>query len=282
MRPHISTSTLSLSADQPIPFIEMMLKGSIRRFRLADILQFLAQEEATGVLEVRDFEEYGFIYLVSGRVEGISLPITDEKLGSRLVRAGCLSEQQLAEVLLEHGSLSREQKKRKPLGQLLVERGLLAEKTVHDIMAKQTLDQVFELAHWQNGQFIYDEPDEMPTFTVKLQGDVQELLLDAYRRIDEGERARKAELGVECEICFACPAMDTCTDEIRAKYLKADHCLWRDLAALLDEQQDLLRDARNLYRSRAGDAGPELRALADGGVLSGDPARDKSGRPELE
>lgn len=36
----------------------MLLEGSIRRFNLAGVLQFLAQCAATGVLEVRDFEEY--------------------------------------------------------------------------------------------------------------------------------------------------------------------------------------------------------------------------------
>jgi len=243
----------------------MMLQGSIRRFRLADVLQFLASEGATGVLEVRDFEEYGYIYLVDGQVEGISLPITDEKLGSRLVRAGLITEEMLGSVLLEHGSLSREDKKKTPLGQMLVERGYLTPQAVHDIMARQTLDQVFELAHWQNGVFIYDEPEEMPTFTVKLQGNIQELLLDAYRRIDEGQLARKARTKVDSEVCYACPSANECSDEVRAKYLKADHCLWRALAALLDEQQDLLRDARNLYRSREGDSRPELQALDESG-----------------
>jgi len=79
----------------------MLLQGSISRFDLASVLQFLAQGTSTGVLEVRDFEEFGFIYLVEGRVEGISLPITDEKLGARLVKAGCLTEQQLAQALIE-------------------------------------------------------------------------------------------------------------------------------------------------------------------------------------
>ena len=51
----------------------MKLEGSITRFSLASVLQFLAQNAATGVLEVRDFQEYGFVYLVNGRVEGISL-----------------------------------------------------------------------------------------------------------------------------------------------------------------------------------------------------------------
>ena len=79
----------------------MLLEGSIQRFGLTSVLQFLAEHNATGVLEVHDFEEYGFIYLVEGRVEGISLPITDEKLGRRLVEVGCLNQQQLGEILME-------------------------------------------------------------------------------------------------------------------------------------------------------------------------------------
>src|SRR5665648_683691 len=86
----------------------MLLQGSIHRFSLAGVLQFLAQNAATGVLEIRDFEEYGFIYLVDGSVEGISLPITDDKLGTRLLKAGCLSAQHLAEALIEDSALTHD------------------------------------------------------------------------------------------------------------------------------------------------------------------------------
>jgi hypothetical protein len=247
----------------------MLMEGSIRRFQLAAVLQFLAQNNATGILEVRDFEEYGFIYLVRGRVEAISLPITDEKLGSRLVRAGLLTEEQLGNILLEDANMSKEQRKRKPLGQRLVERGYTDERAVHDIMVRQTRDQAFELAHWENGVFIYDEPEEMPVFTVTLQGDVQELLLDAYRRIDEGEQARKAYTIVEDEVCFGCPAVRTCTPEVRESYHKADICLWRELAAVQDESYAAVSDARKLYRSKDGDQRPPLEALSDRAYLDG-------------
>ena len=170
----------------------MLLEGSIHRFSLAGVLQFLAQGASTGVLEVRDFEEYGFIYLIDGRVEAISLPITDEKLGTRLVKAGCLSEQRLAEALMEDSGLSHDEKKLKPLGQRLIEKGYTTREEIRHIMERQTLDQVFELAHWTNGVFLYEEPEQMPRFQVAIEGDVQGLLLDAYRRIDEGEQARKS------------------------------------------------------------------------------------------
>jgi len=247
----------------------MMLTGSIQRFRLADVLQFLATQESTGILEIRDFEEYGYIYLVEGGVEAISLPITDEKLGSRLVHEGLLTDMQLAQVLLEHSQLSREQKRRLPLGQMLIDRGYTNEEAIRRIMKRQTYDQVFELAHWRQGMFIYDEvADEMPTFSVKVHGNVTALLLDAYRRIDQGERARKdQEEHSECEVCYRCPTQQECSDLIRVRFLRPDHCLWRELAAVLDEDHDQLRNARNLYRSRSGDAGPRLDAVSEEAIV---------------
>lgn len=242
----------------------MLLEGSIHRFDLASVLQFLAQSGATGVLEVRDFEEYGFIYLVGGRVEAISLPVTDEKLGTRLVKAGCLSAQQLAEALMEDAGLSHDQKKLKPLGQRLIEKGFTSEVKIREVMARQTHDQVFELAHWMNGLFLYDEPEQMPHFQVTIQGDVQTLLLDAYRRIDEGEHARKAETAVNNEVCYACPLDAECTEAIRERHLKKDVCLWREMGAVLDEGYEKLRDARLLYRSREEDARTVLDASLDG------------------
>jgi hypothetical protein len=242
----------------------MLLQGSIHRFDLASVLQFLAQDAATGVLEVRDFEEYGFIYLVDGGVEGISLPVTDEKLGTRLLKAGCLSELQLADALIEDSALTHDEKKVKPLGQRLIEKGFTSEARIREVMGRQTLDQVFELAHWQNGIFIYDEPEQMPRFQITIQGNVQQLLLDAYRRIDEGEHSRKSVNLVENEVCYACPLDGECTPAIRAKHLKSDVCLWREMGAVLDDEYEKLRDARQLYRSREDDEGAVLDASLDG------------------
>jgi len=241
----------------------MLLEGSIQRFKLTSVLEFLAQNEATGVLEVHDFEEYGFIYLVDGRVEGISLPISDEKLGRRLVEVGCLSLQQLAEVLMEDAALTHEEKRGKPLGQRLVEKGLASEMEICEVMRWQTHDLVFELAHWQNGVFIYDEPEQMPHFEVAIQGDVHELLAQAQRRIDEGECARKRAIVVGEEICYACPLSEECSPEIKAKHLKNDVCLWRAMSAEVDDHRGRQPDSKQLYRSEENDAKALLDASID-------------------
>jgi hypothetical protein len=236
----------------------MKLEGSIRRFSLASVLQFLAQNGATGVLEVRDSEEHGFIYLVDGRVEGISLPITDELLGTRLVKAGCLSEQQLTEVLMDDAALTPGEKRLKPLGQRLVEKGFTSEASVREVMRRQVLDEVFELAHWRNGVFTYDEPDEMPVFQLAIQGNVQGLLSATQRRIDQGERPCKTGDGGDNEVCFACPLENDCTAAIRAKYLKHDLCLWRKMTAVADDCPASHLDAGPLHRSVAENHKPVL------------------------
>ena len=238
----------------------MKLEGSIHRFKLASILQFLAQNAATGVLEVRDHEEYGFVYLVDGQVEGISLPITDELLGTRLLKAGCLSDGQLREALMEDAALTSREKRLKPLGQRLVEKGFTSETSVREVMRRQVLDEVFELAHWRSGVFKYDEPDEMPIFQLAIQGNVQALLIAAQRRIDQGERACKTVDAVENEACLACPLENDCSAAIRAKYLKRDVCLWRKMTAVMDEGSSRPRDAGQLHHPKAERPKPILDA----------------------
>jgi len=215
----------------------MILEGSIHRFGLASVLQFLAQNAATGVLEVRDSEENGFVYLVDGNVEGISLPVTDDLLGARLVKTGCLTQAQLREALIEDAALTPGERRLKPLGQRLVEKGLISETNVRKVMQRQVLDQVFELAQWRTGTFIYDEPRAMPAFQVKIQGNVQGLLTYVQRRLDQAERPFQTSADAAGnEVCRACPLENDCSDAIKAKYLKADVCLWRNMTAVLDDR----------------------------------------------
>jgi len=241
----------------------MLLSGSIRRFDLASVLQFLAQAQATGIVEVRDFDEFGFIYLIDGRVQAISLPMTDEKLGTRLLRAGLLTDQQLSEVLMADTLLSKEEKKAKPLGQRLLDKGYITADQVRDIMAKQTLDQVFALAHWQNGMFEFDESETMPQFTIRIIGSVQELLLDAYRRIDEGEVMKTSKTVVDNEVCYGCPVESECSVEIKRKYLKLDVCLWRRMGAIIDDDYERVQDAQKLYKSSEANEKPTLETALD-------------------
>jgi len=67
----------------------------------------------------------------------------------------------------------------------------------------------------------------VPTITV------ENLLLDAYRRVDEGERPRHEKVFMEEDLCTSCTL--ECSPKIKARYLKQDVCLWRNLPSVLKD-----------------------------------------------
>ena len=135
-------------------------------------------------------------------------------------------------------------------------------------MAKQTLDQVFALAHWQNGMFEFDESETMPQFTIRIVGSVQELLLDAYRRIDEGEVMKTSKTVIDNEVCFGSPVESECSEDIKRRYLKPDVCLWRRMGAIIDDDYERVQDAQKLYKSSEANEKPTLEtALGSDGKL---------------
>lgn len=222
----------------------MILQGSIERFDLGSVLQFLAQNAATGILEIKDYEEHGQIYLVKGRLEAISLPVTDDRLGVFLLRHGLVAEPQLAKVLMEEAESANGGRPRIPLGQRLVDRGFVSVDVIRKAMQRLTMARMFEIAQWRSGVFSYDEPEVMPEFKIAIQGNVQELLLHTQVRIDHGDKPRKRLVAVQQDgFCAGCTVKD-CTPEIRLKYLKKDTCLWRTMSSPSAVSLDAHREAR--------------------------------------
>lgn len=204
----------------------MILWGRIQDFSIFAILQFLAAYRKTGILEIQDFEEVGSVYLTQGRIDAISLPSSDDLLGRRLVAAGALSEEQLRECLLD----ANDDDEPEPLGVVLLRRGCTDIITLQEIVNKQIHDQALELANWKAGTFKFVVPQQPVVFTITPSIDVHTLLLEASRRLDEGDRPRREKVVVEDEVCLTCTM--ECTEAIKSRFLKTDICLWRGMPAV--------------------------------------------------
>ena len=74
---------------------------------------------------------------------------------------------------------------------------------------------------------------------------------------------------IDNEVCFQCPVEEECTDEIKAKYLKPDSCLWRRMGAVIDDDYERVQDAQRLYKSRETAAKPELETALDSNLTRG-------------
>ena len=229
----------------------MILWGDIAEFPLFTVLQFLAAQRRSGVLEIQDFEEQGTVYLSSGRIAAISLVQGDEDFGTRLVTAGALTETEVKECWMRWSSGDEE-------GLPLLAHLLNAAKAEHKVLAsvvdRHTADQVIQLMYWNSGTFRFVLPAKTIRFRAVPTVTVENLLLDAYRRVDEGERPRREKVFVEEELCASCTL--ECSPKIKGRYLKQDVCLWRIMPSVL---KDPNFDGRRKKRALAEieDPGPD-------------------------
>lgn len=207
----------------------MILWGNIREFPLFSVLQFLASQRSTGVLEIQDFEEYGAVYLRNGRIEAISTPLSDEALGARLVSEGTLTEGQVKDCWMR----CSEEEGGPPVVAGLIEMARGEREALVEIMNRHTADQVMQLMYWSTGTFRLVPAPRPIHFLVVPSIDVGNLLLEAYRRVDEGERPRREKVSVYEEFCLTCTI--ECSAEIKSRYLKADVCLWRNMPSVLKD-----------------------------------------------
>ena len=142
----------------------MKLEGTLDAFSLPDIFQLLSFTKKTGTLHLRRVsdgtgaaeEQHGVVHLRDGAVTGGRGDAGCQALGRRLVGAGLVDDDTLADavesVLDAPGS---------GLAKALVATGKVDEAAARELAAEQAKDAVFELLRWPDGAFAFvmDEPD---------------------------------------------------------------------------------------------------------------------------
>ena len=209
----------------------MILWGNIKHFSVFMVLQMIASHSKSGILELQDEEEKAAIFLTEGFVDAVSVPRSDHLLGNRLVSSGTLTAAELRKILI---SLEA-QDEGEFLGISLIRSGLVETEAVMAALREQAYENTLELSNWVQGTFRFLEPDVIHYFPVSPRINVQHLLLETSRRLDEGQRPKrqKKELPV-VELCVACSA--GCDEDHKRKYLKDGICLWRNMPVVIREE----------------------------------------------
>ena len=156
----------------------MRLEGTLDAFSLPDIFQLLSYTKKTGTLHLRREGQHGVVHLRDGAVTGGRSDATCQALGRRLVGAGLVDDEVLADaverVLDEPGS---------GLGKALADSGRVDAEAARRLAAEQATDAVFELLRWENGDFAFvmDEPDPDDLGTALA---VEDLVAEGRRRLE--------------------------------------------------------------------------------------------------
>jgi hypothetical protein len=166
------------------------MAGSLEALTVPEVVQQLSTSLRTGMLLLAfadDGEEPGAgeqrrkcIYFRDGQVVYATSAEPAERLGSVLVRAGMLSEQDLEQCSL----LVRDNR---PLGQVLVEQGILTSGQVYEGLVLQVKEILLNAFVETGGTFAFLEGTLDEVNAVKIPERTRDLLLAGLKRVEQAE-----------------------------------------------------------------------------------------------
>jgi len=166
----------------------MSLEGNLRDFNILEIIQLLGQQGKSGILRSwKEGEEKVEVYFFEGKVvHAVPSPKSKiDPIGEKLVKAGFLSKEGLKRVLEEQKKAPR------PLGEIIVSEGLVSEEVVRETLCNQVYEIIYDLFHWQEGQFRFEALPVKISGKVSFFLDVEEIMLNILRMVDESSQIEK-------------------------------------------------------------------------------------------
>ncbi len=165
----------------------MALKGTLKDFGIAEILQLIGQQAKSGILHLESRDDAIHIAIAEGnvvRAESAGRK-TSERLGTMLVRADLISREELEYALeLQKRSLRR-------LGDILVEQRFVSKDDLREMTALQTTETIYRLFHWKSGTYEFEPGDvEWDRETVTPLR-AESVLMEGFRQVDEWPLVRK-------------------------------------------------------------------------------------------
>jgi tetratricopeptide (TPR) repeat protein len=175
--------------------LNAVFSGRLSVFALPDLLEFLRSSRRTGLLVCSSTAGIATLRLHEGRIAAASSPGTP-RLGQILLEAGKVAVPALEAVLARQAS----DQVGRPIGELLVQEGLVEASAVQEALERQIGLAMRELVNWKDGEFAFNElafkrdgASQRGT-SVSVEVDAQAVLLDVFKEIDEAARVPTADV----------------------------------------------------------------------------------------
>ena len=162
----------------------MAIQGTLKTMSLVDLLQFLAAGRKSGTLKFDHGKITKQIYFKNGMIVGSKSNDPREYLGQVLLHYGKVDEVQL--------KIARELQRTSgaKLGEVLVEQGFLSEDDVLSTLKTRTLDAIYDLFVWTDGDFEFYDDDPLPEDLLLIEVEPTTVIMEGIYRIDEFARYR--------------------------------------------------------------------------------------------
>lgn len=162
----------------------MAIQGTLKTMSLTDLLQFLAAGRKTGTLKFDRANVSKQVYFENGMIVGSKSNDPREYLGQVLLHYGKVDENQL------QAALDIQRKTGGRLGEVLVQQGFLTEDEVVEMLKTRTLDAIYDLFVWNEGDFEFYDDESLPADLTVLELEPTNLIMEGIYRLDELARYR--------------------------------------------------------------------------------------------
>lgn len=150
------------------------MRGTLDTFGVVEILQMLGKARHSGTLHIECANRQIDVRFVAGRIaenRDSTRVFTDTVLGSQLLKRALVNEAQLDEALAE------QERRPRPLGTLLVEKGYLHEEDLREVLSRQVANTLVAARVETDGSFVFVvDPEPKPVDFITI--DPQAVLLD--------------------------------------------------------------------------------------------------------
>ena len=193
----------------------MALEGNLKDFSIADMFRLLAAGQKTGALHLERPGATAAVWFKSGRVFFATSNSHRQSLGTRLVRAGVITDKQLRQALGLQKIQTREKASRR-LGQILVDEGYLDGRVLETFIQDQIHDTLFELFRWEEGDLRFEADEDCGDEDIGVSVSVENIIMEASRRLELWDRIRQKIPTSDVEFIMAAAPGDK-TVEIHLK-----------------------------------------------------------------
>jgi hypothetical protein len=159
----------------------VLLQGNLQEFSLPNIFQLVKMSAKSGALTIRRDGESGKVFFRNGTITYAYSQPQLLPLGERLVKAGAISNAQLKQAL----SAQKKSSDGARLGGILLGQGRIDRETLEQAVRAQIQDTAFTFFSWSDGQFEFVAEDTPPEEDVLVQMNVETVIMEGCRRIDE-------------------------------------------------------------------------------------------------
>lgn len=158
------------------PRSRSLMRGSLVEFGLPDVMRMIYTSRLTGeLLLVKDVTRRR-VFFELGRAIFASSNRKGDRLGEFLLRRGEISQTTFELVT---ASLTRDRR----FGSVLVEKGLISEERLAELVRDQILSIIYSLFEWTKGEFEFIERPHSVPADLKLDLSMADLILEGVRRI---------------------------------------------------------------------------------------------------